>query len=255
MSAQVLAGIGNGLFVLAMLAVALRLLLLWRRSRAAPELLVGLGFVAVAALGFPLMVAGGVGRLPVGELSLPLVGLGVLVIALGLAALMAFTWRVFAPDRSWAAALAGASFAAAFVLAVGSVRTLAAAPEELDAVVAGSAWWMALRGAFEIWYAWTAIASLAEYARARRRLAVGLSDPVVVNRFLLWGLMGAFQAANGVVAVALEAQGLSPMRDPVPALVLAANGLAAGGLMLMTFMPPRGYLDLVRRHAAAAAGG
>jgi hypothetical protein len=235
--------------------VSLRLLLLWRRSGGLPELLVGSGFAAVAAIGFPLMVAGGVGRLPVGELSLPLVGLGVLVIGLGLAALMAFTWRVFAPDRSWAATLTGASFAAAAVLAIGSVRTLAASPPEVDAVVAGSAWWMALRGAFQVWYTWTAIASLAEYTRARRRLAVGLSDPVVVNRFLLWGLMGAFQAANGVVAVALEAQGLSPMRDPVPALVLAANGLAAGGLMLLTFMPPRGYLDFVRRRAAGAPGG
>jgi hypothetical protein len=252
-SAQILAALGNGLFVATMLTAAVRVLLLWRRTRQLPELAVGAGFLLTAGVGFPLMIAGGIGRVPCGDLSLPWVGVGILTVGIGLGALNVFTWKVFAPDRPWAAGLALGSFAVGLGIAVGAVLTLARAPAHADPIEAGTFWWMGLRMGFQVWYVWTAVASLREWTRARRRVAMGLSDPVVANRLLLWGAMGAFQALDGAVAMALEQSGRSPVHDPISALVLAANGIVSGGLILLTFMPPRSYLRFVRGRAALAS--
>ena len=43
------------------------------------------------------------------------------------------------------------------------------------------------------------------------------------------------------------------MKEPLPALLLAANGVGAGVLILLTFMPPKSYRDWVRERAAVEA--
>jgi len=252
-SAQILAGIGNGLFVLALLVAVVRLLLLWRRSRQLPELAVGAGFALIAGVGLPAMGLGGVGSESNVGVDYRLMGFGLVSVAAGIFALQAFTWKVFRPDAAWAAALAWGSLVAGVVIAAGSLRAIAAAPPGVAPSAASTGWWLALRLLFEVWYVWTGVESLLEYSKARRRLALGLSDPVAANRFLLWGAMGVYLALNGAVAMALEQNGMTPMRDSLPALVLAANGVGAGVLILLTFMPPKSYCDWVRTRAAVAA--
>ena len=105
---------------------------------------------------------------------------------------------------------------------------------------------------YGVWYVWTMVESFNEYARARRRLAVGLSDPVVVNRFLLFGGMGAYLAVYGVVAAVLEFNGLGPLTHLVPALMLAAAGIVGAAVIILAFMPPKAYVNFIRARAAAA---
>jgi hypothetical protein len=169
-------------------------------------------------------------------------------------AVQVFTWKVFRPDAAWAAALAWGSLAAGTVVAAGCVWAIATAPPDVPpSTAANGSWGMALRVLFEIWYVWTAFESLLEYSKSRRRLALGLSDPVAANRFLLWGAMGLYLALNGAFATLLEQNGMSPTEDSLAALVLAANGLGAAVLMLLTFFPPKSYCDWVRGRAAVAA--
>jgi hypothetical protein len=248
---QILAGAGNGVFALVEAVVGIRLLFLWRRTRQLPEFLVAIGLLLVGGLGYPLMAAGGVGRLPNGELSLLAVGLGLASICLGVTALSVFTWKVFRPNRAWGGALSLGVLVAGGVICIGSVRALSLGPADADPVVTCTSWWIALRLLFQVWFIWTGIESLGEYARARRRLALGLSDAVVVNRLLLWGGVGVLGTLNNTVAVALEWQGLSPMYDPSAALLLAANGLGMGALMVLTFMPPPSYVRFICRRTAA----
>jgi hypothetical protein len=196
------------------------------------------------------MAVGGIGRVPNGELSLLALGLGLASIGLGITALNVFTWKVFRPDQRWAAALSLGTLLAAGVICFGALRSLSLGPADADPVATGAFWWVALRLLFQVWYIWTGIESLGEYARARRRLALGLSDPVVVNRLFLWGAMGVLGALNNAIGVALEWRGLSPMYDPSAALTLAANGLGMGALMFLTFMPPRSYVRFIFRRAA-----
>jgi len=252
-SAQILAGIGNGLFILAMLVAVIRLLLLWRRSRQLPELAIGVGFALIAGVGLPAMGLGGLGSESNAGVDYWLVGFGLVNVAVGIFAVQVFTWKVFRPDAAWAAALAWGSLVAGLVIAAGGLRAIAAAPPDVTPAVAGTSWWLALRLLFEVWYVWTGVESLREYFKARRRLALGLSDPVAANRFLLWGAMGVYLAFNGAFAMALEQSGMTPIKDSLPALVLAANGVGAGVLILLTFMPPKSYCDWVRTRAAVEA--
>ena len=53
----VLAAIGGGAFFLASTIVSIRLLLLARRTRALPELLIGSGLLVLGAIGYPLAIA------------------------------------------------------------------------------------------------------------------------------------------------------------------------------------------------------
>jgi hypothetical protein len=249
--AQILSGVGNGVFALVEAVVGIRLLLLWKRTRELPEFLVGIGLLLVGGLGFPLIAAGGIGRVPNGELALGVVGLGVASLGLGVTALNVFTWKVFRPHQRWGGALSLGTLVAGAVICIGAVRSLSLGPADADPVATGARWWIALRLLFEVWYIWTIIEALSEHARARRRLALGLSDPVVVNRLFLWGAMGVLGVLSNTVGVTLEWCGLSPMYDPSAALVLAANGLLMGAFMLLTFMPPPSYVRFISRRAAA----
>jgi hypothetical protein len=252
-SASLLAVAGNGLFVLAMLVAAIRCLMLWRRTRRTPELSIGLGFFLVAGLGYPLMALSGIGGSSVAELDPWIFGAGLGVISLGVVSLQSFTRQAFRAGQGWATALVALTFLAAVVICWGSVRSMLTASPETPPVEAGQGWLLGVRLLFEAWYVWTAIEGLLEYRQARRRLKLNLSDPIVVNRFLLWGVMGVFLTLNGAVAAWLEWQGASPLVDLAPALVLAANGGVAGLLILLTFMPPQAYVHFVRRRALAGA--
>jgi hypothetical protein len=186
---QVLAAAGHGLFILASTAIALRLLLLWRRTRQWPELLIGGGLLMPGAVTLPCAALAGLGSATVGEINIPVLAVGLLGAAAGIALVMAFTWRVFRPASRVAAAF-----------------------------------------------------------------ALGLSDPVLVNRFGLWGSLGVMQLFNGAVSIAFEASGHGMMTDPLPALWIAVVGLVTGALMLLTFVPPKRYQEWVRvKHADRVA--
>jgi len=252
-SISILAIVGNVFFMLAMLVAAIRCLMLWQRTRLSPEFNIGLGFLLVAGLGYPLLALSGIGGRTVAELDLWLFGTGLGVISLGVVSLQNFTRQVFRAGRRWAIAPVALTALAAVVVCWGSTRAMLAASPETPPVEAGQGWLLGVRLLFEVWYIWTAIEGLLEYRQARRRLKLKLSDPIVVNRFLLWGVMGVFLTANGAVGSWLEWHGASPLVDLAPALVLAANGGVAGALILLIFMPPQAYVHFVRRRAVVGA--
>jgi hypothetical protein len=48
---------------------------------------------------------------------------------------------------------------------------------------------------------WTGFEALAQYGTSRRRVRLGLCDPLVSNRMLLWGLFGGLQVGLSIVVV------------------------------------------------------
>lgn len=252
MPAQWLALAGNVVFVGAMMTISVRLLLLWRRTRQWPELLISSGLLTLALLVFPLFAASGLGGDSVAGVNRPILGLGFAAFAVGIGLLQAFTWQVFRPDSKLALGFVLASVAGAVLIAWLLMHALSSAPADAVLQDVHAPYSVGIRLLFEVWYLWLGFESLLEWQRARRRLALGLSDPVAVNRFLLWGSMGVILALNGAVAMALEARGMNPMKDTLPALWLAMNGAVAGTLMFMTFVPPARYVAWVRRRHEAA---
>jgi hypothetical protein len=100
-------------------------------------------------------------------------------------------------------------------------------------------------------YLWTGWESLRYHGLMRRRVRLGLADPAVCDRLLLWGLMALVVAAGvllNTVALALQ---ISIFESPWILLGSSATGLAQALLLVLAFAPPRAYLAWVRARARA----
>jgi hypothetical protein len=109
-----------------------------------------------------------------------------IVLAFGNVAFAFFIRAVFRPDARWATWL------------------VAAIAASVVAGLAGSAWigdWVGINPLANPWYwldcfgasapaVWMGAEGLAQYFKARRRLKLGLCEPLACNRFLLWGIAG-----------------------------------------------------------------
>jgi hypothetical protein len=101
----------------------------------------------------------------------------------GAACLLTFTRRIFRPEAGWAGGLvwAGSGVLAAGALAIGATDGYRVV------LLPGAAYWMVVV-VRELVFVWMAAESLHYWGLLRRRLRLGLADPLVTNRFLLWSV-------------------------------------------------------------------
>jgi hypothetical protein len=239
-------------FVLVVGSVGWRLLALWRRSQRVPELLLGLGLVLMSCVAIPLA---GVGRLPATSgtlLGKTCFATSLASVAVAVVLLIAFTQRVFRPGARWAVALfVAVSIAAA--AAAGWTGWVNFAGDSIDEIVVrmrpGS---MALLGSLFACFAWASGESLLYHANLKRRLAYGLADPVLVDRFFLWGVSaGATSALLGVLLYFVQS-GMVLLRETVSLTAIALVGTLMSTAWYLTFLAPASYLERVRKRAERA---
>jgi len=236
-------GAGVVLQLVACAIVGLRLLALAARTRRAPELSLGCAFVLMGAVGYPLAIyarSGAAGEAAAVWLEWALAAQNVAALAI-----YVMNWRTFHPERPEVAAavtLVALGFAASHL----------------------GAWWVGIErgadgGAFYYLglalragaYVWAAFDSIGYYRLLRRRRALGLAEPVVLDRFRLWSI--ATVSISVGFAVFLTGR-LVPGVTAVSPWVLVPTSLVAatsGVAMWLAFFPPRRYL--ARVHARAAA--
>jgi hypothetical protein len=243
-SAVVLLGVALG--------VGGRLLLLAYRTRSLPELSIGICFYASAALGYPLMLASGWAGPRVADVNVWLLGAGCLAVSCGMVFLYVFTWKVFRPRAGWAAVGVGGATLVFLTQAIGTVAAVAMAGPDASPYEVTRHWSAVQILATGLGLAWTGAESLHYHRVLRRRLALGLADPVVTNRFLLWGVFGL--ATTGIIAVnaVIHFGGSASLEHPASQLVTAFGGLAAGAAMYLAFLPPAAYLRFVERRGLAS---
>src|SRR5262245_13939545 len=245
---MVLVGISQLVLALACGSVGIRLLLVWRRSRRLPELLLGLALLTISLCG-PLIAASGMGRSAVGELDFAPLALGIALFSCSTLGMSGFTWRTFRPQARWGLLVAAVGVAQ-LTAAIVALHQLAAAPAELASIDAARGWLVALRVPPIVNFAWTGLEAFGQWRMARRRVALGIGDPVVANRFALWCGVGAFTTANNLVSTLLQSQGISPVAHPLGAAVVATAGLGSSALLWLVFMPPARYQAWVIRRAS-----
>lgn len=243
-------------FVLAASLVGLRLLALARRTRQLPELLVGAGFSLIGLLGYPLAMLSGFGRGTVADLHVGVWLAGILLMNAGLACLYVFTARVFRPGSAFALGLAALLTAASLASGLGTLAALrAAAPEALSFSVAPLSTMLgqlASGGGF----AWIGVESWLQLRMARRRQSLGLSDPVVANRFLLWVLFSASTLGMNLANSCALAAGISAVESVPVQAAMTGLGLSASSCMYLAFLPPPAYRRwLVARRSAPLSAG
>jgi hypothetical protein len=247
---QALAGFCLLLFVVVATGVGLRMLWLARRTRGVPELLMGAGMVLIAGVGYPATLAAGFGR-PVGEMSVAGYAAGSLMTQIGIALIYAFTQQVFRPGVGWAHALVAAGCGFMTLSLFGTTFTLAVAEASEPSYLVARGWLGLGMVGYSAGFLWTAIEGLVHHRKALRRLALGLADPVVTNRFLLWGVFGLMATGINVTSAAGNALGIDPSRAPLVLVPLGFLGAIACVAMYLAFFPPAWYLAHVRGAAKA----
>lgn len=234
-------------------AVAARLIWLWRRTRQVPELLMGLGLLSMGALGLPISAVGRLPGMVRTELGDGLFALGIAVVSVGGVLIFAFTRQVFHPAARWARMAVTHAVLVHAVVAVGLIRASSRGTTLPEILTHTRPWACALVGVLSLAFAWAAVAAFRYFAMQRRKLALGLADPVVTNRFLLWGLAnGAISLLCATLILCLMAK-MVILRDPLPLTIIGAVGVPASAAWYLTFFPPARYVESIRRRAAAAS--
>jgi hypothetical protein len=244
---ELFAALSFAVTLVAGLGVGGRLLLLARATRRTPELFLGAGVV--------LLVLSGIAEVTGVELARDhhRWAYRIEVIALfghsASASCMAFSiWRLFHPDRPWAlrfclvlAALLFTSWQAVIL------------PSQHTYVTGFTPWFhlhVATRGAV---FVWGAVAAGVHWGRLRRRLALGLVEPFLCHRFLLWAI--GMAASAGLLAIALAinvVHGELVFAIPAALLGVSVLGLFGAVALFLAFLPPAAYVRWIERSHAAA---
>jgi hypothetical protein len=240
-------GIGFLAFFIASSVVGVKLVLLWRRTRELPELLIGLGVLGIGPVGFGFLTVGELCVAGSPDLARVLIGTGLLAMSVGSGAKFVFNWRVYHPQN---AALKVFVVTACALLGVCLVwewqatgfRTL---------VRPGPSYF--LRISLQVGcLLWGSSEALRYWDRMRRRMRLGLADPVVANRFLLWGIgAGAAGVGSAVGGSVQWWTQLAPIELPWVMLSSSLHGLAAAVAMWLAFVPNAAYTRRIRARAAA----
>lgn len=248
---QLLALPGFLAFFFVALWVGLRLLLQWRRTRQLPELLLGLGVLGIGPIGFGLvMLAAAAGARDPNAPSW-LAGLAAIAVAGGSSAKAVFNWKIYHPRSR---AVAGLSAAAIVALAV------AIAADGVTTGFAPAAWmqpgWMLVRQLVQIAVLlWGAAEALLWWRRMQRRVRLGIGDPIVASRFLLWAVGAGMAGTGSLVGMLVGLATGRPMNElPALTLVLSLFGLASAIALWLAFATPEWFKVWMRGPAQAAAG-
>jgi hypothetical protein len=221
--------LGMSAFALASFVVGLRLILLSRRTGLLPEKMIGLSLFLAGGCGAILLVASGFA----GGARWLVATAAIAAMNLGVAALGVFTWRVFRPT------LVGATLVAAcLMLLLMSMIVDRAAGHYLGMTRSTFSTVSDYAGRLTL-YGWATGETLRQYALARRRVRLGLTDPLVANRFLLWGI--STTAALGIWMHGFW-QDLNRSTDVTENyLVATVLGSACALAIWLAFFPPRAY--------------
>jgi hypothetical protein len=241
----------GAIYMLIITVVAIRLLMLARRNRGLPEFLLGLSLLLGGTFGASMEAGGMAVMASVEDLTV----VGKLLLAgklFGLVALVCqglFIWKVFRPEARWAPAMVGLMFACSGTALLGfwlhGTFTTAQIPM--------SWFWLELIGR-TMGSVWLVSEAVRYYRLMRKRMHLGLADPVVCNRFLLWAVAGSCGVAMMLTAVPPLLFPLST--HPLMAWDIVMFSTAGIGFCIaysLVFFPPASYLRWVGQRAAGRA--
>lgn len=224
------------------LYMGIRMLLLARRTRQLPELMIGLALVSGGMLGYPGSIAAGVlvAAAQVGPATIAhVIGQSGMALA---AFFMLLSWRqIFSeggtPGRvlvvGWTLFVASTLFGVIKISDPGSSAHFTTTTLRLLLVAQGGCY---------------AILGWASYRHSRmlkKRCAIGLADPRIANRMFVWALANASIVISYVYALVagfLMQFKLPSYYDPS---IVAGLGLTSAICVWLSFFPPKAYLERI----------
>ncbi len=258
-SVGVVAGLGQVVYLVAAFVLAGHLLARARRSRDLAPFLLGVQLLFAMGFGY-LLCAAGMGLALLSKTPTPSTVLVSTLLAaghgctiVGLFAALWFERRVFWPEARWPFALIAGLMGAMGIGWLGAILSGGFATGSY-----ASGWVQLLTAGMLGTNLWVGIEPLVYHRKLAKRVPLGLAEPLVVNRFLLWGLGSLARAALillGPIAEALLAGLTGEARNSFSAstLVIASSlGLATSVAYWLTFNPTPAYVRWVERRYRGA---
>ena len=239
-----LALIANLIFTAACLIVGSRLLLLARRTRQLPELLIGTSFVAAGIAMVLLLILPSMDRET--ALTRALIHSTRLLIAVTMITVLIMAWRVFRPTAQWARAVVVVNS----VLVLGTLFIDALRGPDGD-LYGNPLYWLIQLG--EIFpYAWASTEAYLYQRDLRRRQRVGLAPAgLLATRMALWSIgMGVSAMLWGWSALVVAMREFFGVHLPY-LFATSALGMIVAVSLWLAFFPPASW----RRAAAVAQEG
>lgn len=251
-SIGIVAGLSQGIYLTAAFVLSAHLFRRARRSRDLAPFLLGVQLLFAMGIGFLLCGVGMAAAMLATDVPPRLVsatiGTGNAATIVGLVAALLFQWRVFWPAARWPLALGGAFLATMLAGWLGS-----AASGAFETGSYRNGWFLLLNAGMLAVNLWAAIEPLAYHARLKKRIRLGLAEPLVVDRFLLWGV-GSLTRAGLVVLGPISEWALLHLEGDarltftaVGMAVISALGLATSLAYWLTFNPTSAYVRWVER--------
>jgi hypothetical protein len=252
-----LLGISQLLYIAVVVTLGVRLMLLALRSRQLPESLLAIHFLLCCGLGYLLLVTALSAVNEPGLLPAPVVtgmiAVGTFGSCVGVFGGIWFNCLVFRRDEPWARGLVAL---AAVTLTTGYIG-YGVSGGFTHGRFEGFWFWL-YYGTFAVGAAWVMAEPLRYYGVMRKRLRLGLAEPSVTNRFLLWGIgsVGRFLMVVGgaipPVVFAGQKTELVPGSVSFILIAIALVGLGVATSHWLTFFPTQGYVRFIeRRHGTA----
>jgi hypothetical protein len=231
------------------LIAGIRLLRLASRTEETPERLLGLLFVftGISFLAYQLSVV-----VQNQAFWTPFNFAGRLLYLPAPFILTIFTREVFRGESPWASWIVYGCAALLLVGVTGSVMV-----GDWEGFSVSNRWfWLEWLG-YTLPFGWAGAESLIQWGRARRRLRLGLSEPLVCNRLLLWGMFGTTQV---VTSLGTLGQYAAYERASVFTVgwdfMLGACEILSVALIWLVFFPPVFYRNwIVTTDAQVASAG
>ena len=234
--------IGELLAGVVYLIAGVRLLRLSQRTGEAPERMLGVCFITIAASAFFYVLP----NLPAFEsLWLPLNFTGRLFVIPYAVIFALFTRRVFRPAERWGGWLVWGT-AILLVIGVGG----SAMGGDWEGFSISSGWFWVEWVGYTLPFGWAGLETFAQYSRARRRVRLGLCDPLVCNRYLLWALFGSLQVFLCLILLPqyAEYEASNRFTQTWDALYGAVE-IFSLVMIWLVFVPPDFYRRWIKRNA------
>ncbi len=230
-----------GLFFL---IVGIRLLRLSYRTGESPEWQLGAYFalagMSYLAVGLPKMVG-------ITSLSFPSDFASRAFYSIGMVPFVQFTRDVYRQQSSWAPWLYRFILSSLLIGIIGAVAT-----GEWEGIYSPWFWFYCLGYSTAI--VWMTIEAILAHSAARKRSRIGLCEPRIVNRYLLWAWFGVFQTLACAVVIAWESEYASAEAvSSVMEMLLSITEIVSVGAVWLAFFSPSIYRRWIARSAADAA--
>jgi len=228
-----------------LVAVGVRVLKLASRTGGKHERLLGI-YLTLAGISYGFYTIPLMGD--VGSLFTPLTFAGRVVYAISIYFMLEFTRSVFRSSEAWAGWLI-----CALMLCLALGVGISSSQGNWDGYLVTSPWFWCEWFGYTLAPLWVAVEGIIAFRNARKRVRLDLCDPLVANRYLLWGLFGILQVFTSLVIVPMYADYEANQYFKLgPDVVLGIFEILAALATWLAFFAPKFYCNWIAEGLSSA---